>query len=436
MKAPPALLRGLAEKWTLNMTNNRNTAHIWALATLLVSAPCLDAIAATPAHASQTQLVRHIGVKHHAQSFQEGIEIIDGTTGNVVVSVNDKALFNPASNTKLATALIVLENFGAEYRFDTEIRTNGVVDETGVLQGDLIVRGHYMLFGDRQAHELVKALNDRGIKGVSGNLYVASDFTMNLQATGAHAANKLMNIIDPQHQQLKRLKGRHKTNVLAVASSLPAVRILGKLKIGSPAGASTLLITHHSPPVRDVLKIMLCYSDNTMAERFGALFGGPKGLKKFLVNKIGIPANEVKLVSTSGLGINRISPRAMMHVLMALKAELVKQILDLQDLLAVSGIDDGTMKKRLNEPGEAGSVIAKTGTLPETDRGVSTLSGQFGTTSDGAYLFVIFEMHGDVLGFRERQNKMVSDFQIAHGGAKPIVYTPILPRIDGEDFWN
>ena len=346
------------------MKIKRNTAPVWALATLLVSAPCLDAIAATPAHASEAHSVRHIGVKHHAQSFLEGIEIIDGTAGNVVVSQNDKTLFNPASNTKLATTLMVLENLGAEYRFDTEIRTNGSVNENGVLQGDLIVRGHYMLFGDRQAHELAKVLNDRGIKVVTGNLYVSSDFTMNLQATGAHAANKLLNIIDPQHQQLKRLKGHRRTALLAAPLSLPSVRILGKLKIGSPAGASTLVVTHHSAPVRDVLKIMLCYSDNTMAERFGALFGGPNGLKRFLVNKVGIPANEVKLVSTSGLGTNRISPRAMMHVLITLKAELIKQNLDLQDLLAVSGIDEGTMKKRLNEPGEAGSVIAKTGTLP------------------------------------------------------------------------
>ncbi|HEY9719217.1 MAG TPA: hypothetical protein V6C69_17205, partial [Trichormus sp.] len=80
--------------------------------------------------------------------------------------------------------------------------------------------------------------------------------------------------------------------------------------------------------------------------------------------------------------------------------------------------------------------IAKTGTLTETDQGVAALSGEIFTTGGGDYLFVIFDMHGDVLNFRKQQDNLVLQFQQAHGGAQAIVYTPILPRIDSEDYWR
>ncbi|MGH9550292.1 MAG: D-alanyl-D-alanine carboxypeptidase, partial [Terriglobales bacterium] len=94
------------------------------------------------------------------------------------------------------------------------------------------------------------------------------------------------------------------------------------------------------------------------------------------------------------------------------------------------------LKHRLNQPGQSGSVIAKTGTLTETDAGVSALSGEIHTADGATYLFVIFQMHGDVLAFRKRQDALVTKFQSNHGGAEPIAYVPILPRIDGEDFWQ
>ena len=418
----------------------KNTTRTWA-GVQCALALCTAMILTTPAEAFAHKSSHHAGApKAHTKAkitrvkvsrSLEGVVIIEEKTGKVVTSTNSTRLFNPASNVKVSTSLLALRTFGPDYRFQTEIRTNGTINANGELAGDLFVSGHYMLFGEKQARELAKMLNAKGIKSIKGSLYISPDFAMDLRSTGMAAGNKLMAILDPHH----------KTPALRNESELafdgtPEVAITGTLKIGAPPATATLLATHNSPPLKDILKVMLCYSDNTMAARFGEMLGGVTALRKFLINDVGVSAKEVQLASTSGLGVNRLSPRAMMTILQAIQAELKKNKLALSDILAVAGIDEGTMKKRLNGPGEAGSVTAKTGTLPETDLGVSALSGELSTTREGSYLFVIFHIRGDVGRFRARQNAIVADFQGAHSGALPIPYTPILPRVETEDYWS
>jgi serine-type D-Ala-D-Ala carboxypeptidase/endopeptidase (penicillin-binding protein 4) len=361
-------------------------------------------------------------------TFDEGV-LIQSLSGTTLVSVNEaKPTFNPASNTKLATSLAVLRKFGPAYTFQTEVRADGQVNDKGELQGDLYVDGQYMLFGDRQARELVEILTKRGIVSVTGDIYVSPNFSMNLEVSGLPAGKLLLKILDPWY-------GRKHQGVNLHAAQ-PQVQILGGLKVGTPPATSTLIVEHTSPPLKDILKVMLCYSDNKMAELFGDMIGGPKALTEFVITELGVSPDEVHFATTSGLDINRISPRAMMKVLRALRAELATHNLELPDILAVAGIDDGTLKKRFTEPNFKGTVIGKTGTLTETDQGVAALSGEMHTVGEDAFLFVIFEEHGDVDGFRTRQDKMVKKFLDDHSGPKAITYTPILDRVDHEDFWK
>jgi D-alanyl-D-alanine carboxypeptidase/D-alanyl-D-alanine-endopeptidase (penicillin-binding protein 4) len=179
---------------------------------------------------------------------------------------------------------------------------------------------------------------------------------------------------------------------------------------------------------------MLCYSDNDMAERFGKMIGGPSAVTREVIS-LGVDPGEVNFTTTSGLGVNRISPRAMLAVVRALRLKLQQNKLELSDLLTVSGIDVGTMHNRLNWSPVRGSVISKTGTLPETDKGVKALSGEL-HTNQGAFLFVILEIHGNVSTFRQREDSLVAQFEKAHGGAKAIRYTPIIPRVNAEESWQ
>jgi len=366
-----------------------------------------------------------------ASSSLEGIMVVQESTGNVVVSNNTTSLFNPASNVKVPTALWAVRTWGPDYRFTTEVSTDGTINADGALHGNLYVSGRYMLFGEKHGRQLARLLARMGITSVKGNLIVSPEFSMDLHSTGAAAGEKLMATLDPHH---KTPGLRSESGLLP--DGTPEVAIKGSVKVDAPPATAALLATHNAPPLKDILKIMLCHSDNNMAERFGAMLGGPAALRTFLIESTGIDASEVQLASTSGLFVNRLSPQAMMKILQAFEAELKAHQLSFTDLLAVAGVDDGTLRGRFSAVGQAGSVVGKTGTLPETDLGVSTLSGQFNTNSEGTFLFVIFHMHGDVHRFRARQNSFVTGFQKAHSGARPFVYTPILRRIEGENFWN
>lgn len=424
----------------------KGAARKWAWLGL-AAALCATIAYASPAEA-RARRFSHKSVISHSHHFArlhtkgesrrdqgsrslEGLMIVEERTGKVVVADNSASLFNPASNVKVPTSLWALHTWGPDYRFITEVSTTGTINANGVLDGDLYVGGSYMLFGEKQARQLARLLDAMGIDSVRGNLYVTPDFSMDLGAPGKAAGEKLMAVLNPHH---KSPSLRSESGLLP--DGRPELAISGSVKVGFAPAGSALLATHNAPPLKDLLKIMLCYSDNNMAERFGAMLGGPAALQTFLIATIGIDAAEVQLASTSGLFVNRLSPQAMMKILQAFEAELKEHQLSFTDLMAVAGVDAGTLRGRLSGPGQAGSVAGKTGTLPETDSGVSALSGQLNTTREGTFLFVIFHMHGDVHRFRARQNTIVSNFQQAHSGPRPFVYTPILPRIEREDFWN
>ncbi|MFN2598165.1 MAG: D-alanyl-D-alanine carboxypeptidase, partial [Pyrinomonadaceae bacterium] len=146
--------------------------------------------------------------------------------------------------------------------------------------------------------------------------------------------------------------------------------------------------------------------------------------------------DEVRLSSTSGLGVNRISPRSMMKVYVALRAELAKHKLVPSDIMSVAGVDPGTLQKRYGDSPSRGSVVAKTGTLGHTDGGVSALVGEFRARDGETLFFVIFDRRGSVLRFRQDQDNLVSTLQSAHGGPAPFDYVPhaLAMRLSDTEF--
>ncbi|MDX6288703.1 MAG: hypothetical protein QOH42_502 [Blastocatellia bacterium] len=162
-----------------------------------------------------------------------------------------------------------------------------------------------------------------------------------------------------------------------------------------------------------------------MAERIGQSLGGPQTIRAALVDKLKISPDEISMASTSGLGVNRFTPRAMMKILRGLRQELQKNKLTLSDILPVAGIDPGTLEDRYTDPTERGSVIAKTGTLVRTDGGASSLVGQMKTKSGRVVLFVILNQHGNVVRFRQNQDGIVAAIQNTLGGPAPFDYRPV-----------
>ncbi|HVS20980.1 MAG TPA: D-alanyl-D-alanine carboxypeptidase, partial [Pyrinomonadaceae bacterium] len=298
-------------------------------------------------------------------------ETLDGAT-LAAQSVDEK--FNPASSIKLATALTVLQTFGPDHRFVTSVWATGKIDPaTGTLAGDLLVTGRDPSFHYEHAVMLARELNQIGIRIVRGNLIVAPGFTMNFDWSAQHSGEQFRETADAARRSANATRAWIDERTLVGDNeslrSVPSVVVNGDVLIGSAPPEAAPLLTHKSSNLVDILKVLLCYSNNFMAERIGETVGGPQAVRTFLVDKLKINPDEVMLSSTSGLGVNRVTPRAMMKILRGLRDELQKDKLSLSDILPVAGIDPGTLEDRYTDQAARGSVIAKTGTLGRTDGG-------------------------------------------------------------------
>lgn len=360
--------------------------------------------------------------------YRQGL-LVATLDGRVVAEQGADQGFNPASTVKLATALQALRSYGPDYRFTTAVWTTGTFDRaTGTLDGDLVVSGRDPSLHDEHAVALAREMNRLGIRTVTGDLIVSPGFTMDFSPSALRSGERFYDTLDATRRPATATNSWYEEcqakKDQACFTSVPGVAVMGAVYVAPvPAGAKVLL-TQRSSALVDVLKVLLCYSNNFMAERLGESMGGASGLRSFLVREVGLPAGEVRLASTSGLGVNSLSPRSMMKVYVALRAELAKHKLEPSDILPVAGVDPGTLKKRYTDPASRGSVVAKTGTLGRTDGGVSALVGEMRTQNGETLLFVIFNRRGSVYRFRQDQDALVTSIQSSRGGPAPFQYTP------------
>lgn len=353
--------------------------------------------------------------------------LVETTDGKILATQEPDALFNPASGIKLATALIALRTFGPDHRFTTGLWTDGRFEpETGTLFGNLYLSGRDPSFHYEHAVMLAKQMNSLGVHTVTGDLVVPTGFTMNYGWTARRAGDQLYQSLNSTLRSTAAtrawLDDRFLVGDHASRQAIPSLVIQGAVRIDSVAPQARLLLTHKSSQLTDILKVLLCYSNNFLAERIGEFLGGTKSVERQLVSQFGLKESELYLASLSGLGVNRASPKVMMAILRALGDELLKHGLSLVDLLPVAGIDPGTLKERFVDEPWRGSVVAKTGTLIRTDRGASSLIGQMRTASGETLLFVILNQRGNVLRFRANQDYLVMQIQGTLGGPRAFEY--------------
>lgn len=372
--------------------------------------------------------------------FRQGV-VVERLDGDLVMEQAAEQAFNPASAVKLITALAALRTFGAKHRFATAIWVNGTFDKTnGTVTGDLVVSGRDPSFHYEHAVAVARELNQLGIRTVTGDLIVAPRFSMNFSPSSLRSGEAFYDTLDATRRPAAATRAWNESRVALRDSKglleTPSVAVMGAVYVDSVPPGARVVSTHYSPALTDVLKVLLCYSNNFMADRLGDQLGGPEGLKRILVTDVGLPASEVRLASASGLGVNRVTPRQMMRVYRALLAELKENNLKAADIMPVAGIDPGTLDKRyVNSPGR-GSLIGKTGTLPRTDGGVSALVGQVRARNGDVLLFVIFNQRGSVVRFRAAQDALISELQFARGGPLPFTYTPqtLAMRLSASEF--
>lgn len=321
------------------------------------------------------------------------MESLDGKM--VFADHHGDAAFNPASVIKIATSFAALERFGPDYKFETTFLINGAVNaKTKTLKGDLILQATGdPLLTTATLNGLIRQIARLKISRVNGDLLIAGPFTFG------------------SHYKTDRAASR-----LAPALRKLGVRITGKTRKAAAAPQGKVVATHTSPALLDIVFDQNAHSTNSTAERLGEVLGGPKAVEEFLVRRVGIAASDVRVGRTSGLDFNRITPRATVQLLRQFAFWLDRKNLRLEDVMPVAGIDPGTLRTRFRSEEFRGAVVGKTGTLPATEGGVSTLAGMVYTRNYGPVLFAIFNTKGSVNTYRQLQDELLMNFIMECGG--------------------
>lgn len=354
--------------------------------------------------------------------------LVESLDGKTVMESNAGLAFNPASNVKVATSYAVLKTFGPEFRFLTNVYTDGAIDRaTGILVGNLYVSGKDPMFGYEHAIAIANELNRMGIRLVSGDLIVTDNFAMNYNNSSIKSSQTLYSTLDAAKRSPAAtrvwLNFLTSSGRFGQVAGTPDITFAGAAYVQSIPSNLQLLFTHESTKLREIVKVTMCYSNNFLAERLGEMLGGPYAVARVVQQTAGINPNDFSIQTSSGLGYNRVTPNAMMRLLRAFRGDLARYKMTFADIMPVAGIDKGTLENRFDNDFSSGSVVGKTGTLGNTDAGVSALAGEM-NTRNGKFLFVIFNQRGSVTKFRAFQNYFVSLVQGQFGGAASLGYQP------------
>lgn len=369
----------------------------WPIQGQEIAAPAQDRVL-TPERdtTAQTNYLTQLALKGLSPDAQGLlIESVDGST--IYADHQSDVPFNPASVIKLATSFTALQKFGPDFHFETAFYANGEIDKkTRTLKGDLVLQST----GDPvlATIDVNKLLNDvirAGVVRVTGNLVLTGPFTYASYTTTEDGTKHL-------EAALKRV-GIH----------------TGPTKRTATALKGTKLTSHVSASLRDILFTQNAHSVNNTAERVGDSVGGPKAVENFLTGTLGIPQGDVHVSRTSGLDYNRITPRGTVHLLQIMMQWLAQRNMEPEDIMPVAGIDAGTLQSRFKSVDYRGAVVGKTGTLPATDGGVSTLAGILYTKDRGPILFAIFNTMGSVTMYRQLQDTLLKELIVESGGPQP-----------------
>ena len=110
------------------------------------------------------------------ESLPEGTDIAlmvyDLTNDTTLYAYREKVMCRPASVQKVITSVTALSSLGADYKFNTKLRTQGTVGKDSVLNGNLyLVGGLDPAFNEHELRSMVNDLKKAGVKRINGTLY-------------------------------------------------------------------------------------------------------------------------------------------------------------------------------------------------------------------------------------------------------------------------
>jgi serine-type D-Ala-D-Ala carboxypeptidase/endopeptidase (penicillin-binding protein 4) len=394
----------------------------WQSGPSLVLAPDPNPAVATTVQ----EYLKTLGVHKLVPPDKESVQGIWIQSGPMLMTNHQGTTPLPAASlTKIATSLASIKTFGLEHQFETLVSATGPI-KNGVLEGDLIIEAKGdPLFVSEEAITLGNTLNQMGIKQVKGNLIINGPFALNFQRHPLLAGQLLKDALNASkwNRQLS-----YAYNLMPKKTPKPQVVVNGKVKLEETLPTEkTLLVRHHSLPLKQLIKEMNVFSNNDMAQMLAEAVGGHEVVQTTAASLARVPQSEIQLINGSGLGPeNQISPRAATAMLMAIQRLVAPHNLTVADLFPTAGYDHrGTLHSRHMPK----ATTMKTGTL----RDVSALAGVFPTRDRGLVWFTIINRGPDVSSFRVEQDKLlqsitkklleptdIPNLVIPHGGTATI----------------
>lgn len=339
--------------------------------------------------------------------------VYDLTAEKPVYGCNETLALPSASCMKLLSGIAGLDLLGTNYHYQTQLLMRGKVGAEGMLNGDVAFKASL----DPQLMEadvvtLAKGLKEKGIKRMTGKLYVDLTIAEPVKSEPHWfpwdlSFSKYGLFYKGAPRVVRALKASLRGQGIAVADSQVVM---------SPVPQGFTCVSTLKRPVDDVVRRMWKNSSNTQATAMLYTIGhrinpqadpvaiGVKYLRDFLHRKIGMTDSTLVVHDGCGLCIyNRLSPKALTEILRYgyMRPDIR---MSLQRNLSVSGTD-GTLAREMTGPKTRGKIWGKTGTLSHP-YGISSLAGLCKGANGHTLAFAIMDSEMSVLDARVLQRRL------------------------------
>jgi serine-type D-Ala-D-Ala carboxypeptidase/endopeptidase (penicillin-binding protein 4) len=385
------------------------------LLSLLVLGVLAPSAAAAGLAATQRALAREMA----ASGAASGAYVADLDTGAPIYAYNPDIPRIPASVNKLFTTSTALTRFGPDHRLQTEVLADIAPDETGVVAGNLYLRGGGdPTFGAAQVNRLASRLAADGMVSVRGRV-IGDESAWDGARGGPSSGYQTDYWVGPLSALTynKGMDGRHFQKVPPRAAAAAFTRALRRagitVKRAARAGVAppeaTSLLTITSPTIAQIVARTNSPSDNFYAESLLKALGREFGLRgstasgatvvRATVAKMGAKPH---LVDGSGLSRrDKTTPHDVVDLISSMDRSDVAAPFEAS--LPVAG-RTGTLYERMRKTAARDRCHAKTGTLSD----VSALAGYCDSRRGRRVAFAFLMNRANITSAHTHQDRMTS----------------------------
>ena len=341
---------------------------------------------------------------------EPGVMVTDVASGTELLAQNVADAYVPASSLKVLVALAAVATYGDQHRFETTVTTGGDGQIALVGGGDLAlaagsgdpeaVVGHAGL-GDIAA-QTAEALTEQGVTSVQ----LALDDTL---FTGPSLAPRWADVdlangwamhMSPLAVDIGRIDGQlprstdagmDAAETFAEALTDAGITVEGGIERAPATEGGTALATVSSATLGEIVGYTLQASENILSETLGrmtavgtgheASFAGASEAVLAVLAELGLDTSGNTMVDASGVSsASELTPQLLTSAVQLAADGTHPELLSIVDGVPVAGLE-GTLASRLGDGAAAGTLRAKTGTLPQA----ISLTGLV-TTAEGRLL--------------------------------------------------